>query len=212
MSNSVPKSGAKSRPKSTGSRSRRPKLIAGVDEVGRGPLAGSVVAAAVILDPKHPIEGLADSKALTAAKREALDVLIRKHAIAWALGEASVEEIDEINILHASMLAMRRAVEALPVTPDKVLVDGNRRPDITHECEAIVKGDKLFCEISAASIIAKVARDQQMIELHQQHPEFGFDRHKGYPTKAHCEALARHGALPVHRQSFAPVKAVLTAK
>ncbi|MBX2826405.1 MAG: ribonuclease HII [Gammaproteobacteria bacterium] len=190
----------------------RHKLIAGVDEVGRGPLAGSVVAAAVILDPRYPIAGLADSKVLTAAKREELDSLIRDRAIAWAIGEASVAEIDEINILHASMLAMRRAVEALSIVPDKVLVDGNRRPDIAHDCEAIVKGDKLFSEISAASIIAKVARDQQMLELHQQHPEFGFDRHKGYPTKAHREALARHGVLPVHRQSFAPVKAVLTSK
>lgn len=191
---------------------RKTKLIAGVDEVGRGPLAGSVVAAAVILDPQHPIAGLADSKALTPVKREELDLEIRRYALAWAIGEASVAEIDEINILHASMLAMRRAVEALPVMPDKVLVDGNRRPDIAYECEAIVKGDTLFSEISAASIIAKVARDQQMLVLHQQHPQFGFDRHKGYPTKAHREALARHGALPVHRQSFAPVKAVLTRK
>ncbi|MBX2826059.1 MAG: ribonuclease HII [Gammaproteobacteria bacterium] len=185
-------------------------LIAGVDEAGRGPLAGAVVAAAVILDPAHPISGLDDSKLLSEKKREALEIEIKNHALAWNVAEASVEEIDRINILHASMLAMKRAVEGLAVVPDKVLVDGNRRPDIALDCEAIVKGDQLFQEISAASILAKVARDRQMLALHDLHPEFGFDRHKGYPTRAHREALASHGALPVHRQSFAPVKAVLT--
>jgi len=190
----------------------RRKLIAGVDEAGRGPLAGAVVAAAVILDPRHPIDDLADSKLLSAAKREALAVLIRRYALAWAVGEASVAEIDSINILQASMLAMQRAVAGLRIAPDKVLVDGNRRPQLRQECEAIVKGDQLHQEISAASIIAKVTRDRQMLLLHEQHPEFGFDRHKGYPTRAHHEALAKHGVLAVHRRSFAPVKAVLEAK
>ncbi len=185
-------------------------LIAGVDEVGRGPLAGSVVAAAVILDPRRPIEGLADSKQLSEKKREQISELIYARALSWCVAEASVAEIDEINILHASMLAMKRAVEGLSVQPGKVMVDGNRRPDIAHECETVIKGDQLIAQISAASIIAKVARDRQMLELHQQYPQFGFDRHKGYPTKTHREALVKYGALPVHRRSFAPVRAVLT--
>lgn len=185
-------------------------LTAGVDEVGRGPLAGSVVAAAVILDPAHPIAGLCDSKQLTEKKRLALDPVIKAQALAWSIAEATVEEIDRINILHASMLAMQRAVDQLTVRPDLVLVDGNRKPAVEQPCEAIVKGDQLVESISAASIIAKVARDQMMVELHQQYPEFGFDRHKGYPTRAHFAALQLHGALPMHRQSFAPVRAVLS--
>ncbi|MEE9333439.1 MAG: ribonuclease HII [Granulosicoccaceae bacterium] len=181
-------------------------LIAGVDEVGRGPLAGSVVAAAVVLDPQKPIDGLLDSKALDEAKREALDKLIRQYALAFCIAEASVAEIDQLNILHASMLAMQRAVTGLQLSPDLVLVDGNRCPDIPYPCQAIVKGDQHVQSISAASIIAKVARDTMMVELHAVHPEFGFDRHKGYPTAQHREAIERHGVLPIHRQSFAPVR------
>ncbi len=181
-------------------------LIAGVDEVGRGPLAGSVVAAAVILNPKKPIEGLLDSKALDEARRESLDKLIRQHALGFCVAEASVEEIDQINILHASLLAMKRAVAGLQLSPDLVLVDGNRCPEISQPCQAIVKGDQHVQSISAASIIAKVARDKMMVDLHAVHPEFGFDRHKGYPTKQHREAIAQHGVLSVHRQSFAPVR------
>jgi len=184
-------------------------LIAGVDEVGRGPLAGSVVAAAVILDPSKPIRGLADSKLLSEKKRQLLAEEIKSKALSWSICEATVEEIDRLNILHASMLAMQRAVETLNVCPQRVLVDGNRTPALAQPCKAIVKGDQRIKSISAASIIAKVARDQMMHELHHQHPEFGFDRHKGYPTKAHFAALELHGALPQHRRSFAPVRAVL---
>lgn len=184
-------------------------LIAGVDEVGRGPLAGSVVAAAVILDPSRPIAGLADSKVLSEKKRQTLAIEIKANALSWSICEASVEEIDQLNILHASMLAMKRAVETLKVCPHKVLVDGNRTPQLAQPCEAIIKGDQRVQSISAASIIAKVARDQMMCDLHEQYPEFGFDRHKGYPTKAHFQALEAHGALPQHRRSFAPVKAAL---
>lgn len=184
-------------------------LIAGVDEVGRGPLAGSVVAAAVILDPARPIAGLADSKQLSEKRRLELSREIQANALSWSICEASVEEIDQLNILHASLLAMKRAVESLKVSPDKVLVDGNRTPTLAQPCEAIIKGDQRVQAISAASIIAKVARDQMMVDLHKQHPEFGFDRHKGYPTKAHFNALETHGTLPEHRRSFAPVKAAL---
>lgn len=187
-------------------------LIAGVDEVGRGPLAGSVAAAAVILDPKKPIVGLLDSKMLNDTKREALDKLIRAQALAFCIAEASVEEIDELNILHASMLAMKRAVEGLGIAPHLVLIDGNRCPDIAYPAQAIVKGDQHVQSISAASIIAKVYRDRQMVELHQKHPEFGFDRHKGYPTAQHRAAIMQFGVTPLHRQSFAPVRNALMAK
>jgi len=186
-------------------------VIAGVDEVGRGPLVGSVVAAAVVLNPEKPIAGLLDSKKLTATKREALDLIIRERAAAWAIAEATPAEIDEINILHASMLAMQRAVEQLPGHLDLVLVDGNRAPAIAFPCQPIVKGDQHAQCISAASIIAKVARDRAMVELHQQHPEYGFDRHKGYPTAAHRDAIMRHGVLVQHRRSFAPVRVALQA-
>ena len=186
--------------------------IAGVDEAGRGPLVGSVVAAAVILDPNNPIEGLNDSKKLTEKKREKLFIEIREKALAWAIAEASAAEIDEYNILQASLLAMRRAVEALPVQPEHVLVDGNKIPQgLAMSCDAVVGGDALHAEISAASILAKVTRDHQMIEMDQKHPQFGFAKHKGYPTKAHFEAIALHGVIDEHRRSFGPVKKVLAA-
>lgn len=184
-------------------------LVAGVDEVGRGPLAGPVVAAAVILHPGRRIKGLADSKQLSEADREALDLVIRERAVAFAIAQASVEEIDKINILHASMLAMRRACMALDPLPERALIDGNRCPDLPFPCRAVVKGDQRIRSISAASIIAKVYRDQLMLKLHQAHPEYGFDRHKGYPTVVHRRALRAHGALPEHRRSFAPVRDVL---
>jgi ribonuclease HII len=183
---------------------------AGVDEVGRGPLAGSVVAAAVILGPDHGIVGLADSKKLSEKRRNTLAQQIQEGSLCWAIAEASVAEIDDINILHASMLAMQRAIEALSLSPSRVLVDGNRCPQTHYDCEAIVKGDATVEEISAASIIAKVYRDKQMQELHERHPNYGFDRHKGYPTKAHREALVRYGALDEHRRSFAPVRLALS--
>lgn len=181
-------------------------VIAGVDEVGRGPLIGAVVAAAVVLPENHGIIGLADSKKLSAKRRERLAEEIRDVAVDWAITEASHLEIDEINILHASMLAMKRAVEQLNCPIDKVLVDGNRLPDLSLPAEAIIKGDSKIEAISAASIIAKVARDQMMLELHQQHPEYGFDRHKGYPTKLHFEMLKKYGVLEQHRRSFRPVQ------
>jgi len=184
-------------------------LIAGVDEVGRGPLAGPVVAAAVILDPARPIAGLADSKQLSATRREQLAAEIRAKSLAWALGRAEVAEIDQINILQAALLAMRRAVENLNVAPDQALVDGNRCPRLACPCEAIVKGDVTVPAISAASILAKVARDAELRELHERYPHYGFARHKGYPTAAHVDALRRHGPCPEHRRSFAPVAAVL---
>ena len=184
--------------------------IAGVDEAGRGPLVGSVVAAAVILDPNNPVEGLNDSKKLTEKKREKLFIEIREKALAWAIAEASAAEIDEYNILQASLLAMRRAVETLPVQPEHVLVDGNKIPQgLAMSCDAVVGGDALHAEISAASILAKVTRDHQMIEMDQKHPQFGFAKHKGYPTKAHFEAIALHGVIDEHRRSFGPVKKVL---
>ena len=181
-------------------------VIAGVDEVGRGPLIGAVVAAAVVLPENHGIIGLADSKKLSAKRRELLAEEIRDVAVDWAITEASHLEIDEINILHASMLAMKRAVEQLSCPIDKVLVDGNRLPDLSLPAEAIIKGDSKIEAISAASIIAKVARDRMMLELHQQHPEYGFDRHKGYPTKLHFEMLKKYGVLEQHRRSFRPVQ------
>ncbi len=182
-------------------------LIAGVDEVGRGPLIGAVVTAAVILDPNKPIQGLADSKKLSEKKRLILAEEIKEKALAWSLGRAEANEIDQINILQATMLAMCRAVQGLHIQPDFVLIDGNRIPkDLRIAAQAVVKGDSLVAEISAASILAKVARDQEMIELHQRYPEYGFDRHKGYPTALHLENLAKYGILPEHRKSFAPVK------
>ena len=186
--------------------------IAGVDEAGRGPLVGSVVAAAVILDPDNPIEGLNDSKKLSEKKREKLFIEIQEKALAWAIAEASAAEIDEHNILQASLLAMRRAVEALNLQPDHVLVDGNKVPQgLMMSCEAVVGGDALHAEISAASILAKVSRDRQMLEMDQKYPQFGFAKHKGYPTKAHFEAIALHGVIDEHRRSFGPVKKVLVA-
>ena len=183
-------------------------IVAGVDEVGRGPLAGDVVAAAVILSDRPP-EGVTDSKVLTAKRRECLADVIRREAVSWALGRASVAEIDELNILEASLLAMRRAVEGLSVTPTLVLVDGNRLPRWPFESRAIVKGDLHEPAIGAASILAKVQRDGEMQALHERYPEYGFDQHKGYPTKAHLAALERLGATPIHRRSFAPVKRLL---
>ena len=184
-------------------------LIAGVDEAGRGPLAGPVVAAAVILDPARPIVGLADSKQLSPARRERLATEIRAKALAWALGRAEVAEIDRLNILQASLLAMQRAVTALHIAPEKVLVDGNRCPQLACPCQAIVKGDATVPAIGAASILAKVARDAELRELHDRYPQYDFARHKGYPTAAHLDALRRHGPCPEHRRSFAPVAAAL---
>jgi ribonuclease HII len=172
-------------------------------------LAGPVVAAAVILDPAKPIEGLADSKKLSEKKREQLAEQIREHALAWSLGRAEVEEIDHINILQASLLAMQRAVEALPIAPHKALVDGNRLPRLSCAAEAIVGGDNTVEVISAASIIAKVARDREMVELDAIHPGYGLAKHKGYPTKQHVEALRTLGVTPIHRRTFGPVKRLL---
>ncbi|MFC7003685.1 ribonuclease HII [Bowmanella sp. JS7-9] len=184
-------------------------LIAGVDEVGRGPLIGAVVTAAVILDPSRPIAGLTDSKALSEKKRQVLAEQIKQNALAWHIARAEVHEIDQLNILHATMLAMTRAVEGLSIQPDFVKVDGNRLPKWHYAAEAVVKGDSKVAEISAASILAKVARDEEMLQLDAKYPQYGFAAHKGYPTKAHMEALQRHGALPEHRRSFRPVMQVL---
>ncbi len=184
--------------------------IAGVDEVGRGPLVGSVVAAAVVLHPDRPIAGLADSKALTERRREQLYALIIEQAAGFAVAEATVAEIDRLNILQATFLAMQRAVAALPVAPAQVWVDGNQRPrGITLPVQTFVKGDQLHACISAASILAKVTRDRQMQVLDQAFPQYGFARHKGYPTPAHLAALAAHGILEEHRRSYAPVKKYL---
>ncbi len=184
-------------------------MICGVDEAGRGPLAGAVFAAAIILDPQHPIIGLADSKKLSEKKRDELSLLIKQHALAWCIASASVEEIDTINILQASLLAMKRAVEGLSLMPTQVLVDGIYCPDISIAAEAIVKGDSKVQEISAASILAKTARDAEMLQLHLQYPHYGFDRHKGYPVPVHLAALAAHGVSPIHRRSYAPVRKYL---
>jgi ribonuclease HII len=184
-------------------------LIAGVDEAGRGPLAGPVVAAAVILDPARPISGLADSKKLSASRREYLADAIRARALAWALGRAEAAEIDAINILQAALLAMQRAVAALPFVPDLVLVDGNRCPSLPCPCQAIIQGDATVPAISAASILAKVARDAKLRLLHDRYPAYNFAQHKGYPTAAHRDALRRYGPCPEHRRSFAPVAALL---
>ncbi|WP_286232873.1 ribonuclease HII [Thalassotalea sediminis] len=188
--------------------------IAGVDEVGRGPLVGDVVTAAVILDPENPIEGLTDSKKLSEKKRNRLSDEIKEKATAWYIGRATPEEIDTLNILHATMLAMQRAVQGLSVEPDYVLVDGNRCPTFLGEAgkistQSVVKGDLRVAEISAASIIAKVARDQEMIELDAQYPDYGFAKHKGYPTKVHLEKIVELGVLDCYRKSFKPVAALL---
>ncbi|MDR1063575.1 MAG: ribonuclease HII [Azoarcus sp.] len=185
------------------------KRICGVDEAGRGPLCGPVVAAAVILDPARPIEGLADSKKLTARVRERLAASIRERALAWSIAEATAEEIDRFNILRASLLAMRRAVETLRIAPGEVLVDGNRCPELAFPVRAIVGGDALEPAISAASILAKTARDAYMIELDRLHPQLGLARHKGYPTAAHLAAIQRHGITDFYRKSFAPVRRIL---
>jgi ribonuclease HII len=189
---------------------RQPEgLVCGVDEAGRGPLAGSVVAAAVILDPARPIAGLNDSKKLSAKRREALAIEIREKALAWAVAEASIEEIDRINILQASLLAMRRAVEALSVAPSHALIDGNRCPVLPCTSEAIIGGDGKVASIAAASILAKTVRDADMLALHAIYPQYGFDRHMGYPTAVHLKALRDHGVTPVHRRSYAPVAQLL---
>jgi len=185
-------------------------LIAGVDEVGRGPLAGAVVAAAVILDPNNPIEGLADSKKLTEKRREKLFPMIQEGALAWCVARASEAEIDELNILQASLLAMRRAVLGLQIKPDRVLVDGNRCPDLPYPSEAIIKGDSLVPAISAASILAKVVRDREMVAFEETYPGYGFSKHKGYPTAQHIQALNALGITPIHRRSFGPVKKLIT--
>jgi len=183
--------------------------LAGVDEAGRGPLCGAVVAAAVILDPAHPIAGLNDSKKLTAKKREVLAEQIRQHALAWCVAEASPEEIDRLNILGATMLAMQRAVNGLAVRPDEVWVDGNRCPELPCATQAIVSGDALVEEISAASILAKTVRDAQMLALDAQYPALGLAKHKGYPTAAHVAALRKHGVPDFYRRSYAPVRDIL---
>ncbi len=187
-------------------------LYAGVDEAGRGPLAGPVVAAAVILDPERPIAGLADSKTLSAARRDYLATLIKGKALAWAVAAANVAEIDQFNILQASLLAMRRAVAVLDPAPRQVLIDGNRIPhDLPCPAEAVVGGDRYVAAISAASILAKTTRDAELLQLAQLYPQYGFERHKGYPTRDHLAALQRFGVTPAHRRSFAPVRRLLSA-
>jgi ribonuclease HII len=189
-------------------------LICGVDEAGRGPLAGAVYAAAVILNPQTPIQGLADSKKLSETKRDALAIEIKQHALAWAIASSSVEEIDSINILQASLLAMKRAVESMVIqfgiTPDLVQVDGNKCPKLHLPCEAVVKGDSKVQAISAASILAKTARDAELYALDKQYPMYGFAQHKGYPTAAHITLLQQHGVSPVHRKTYAPVKVLIS--
>lgn len=186
------------------------EIICGADEAGRGPIAGPVYAAAVILDPDNPIEGLKDSKKLSEKQRDALAPEIKAKAKTWAIASCTIEEIDQLNILWASMLAMKRAIESLKVKPTIALIDGNRTPKgLTMPSEAIVKGDAKVPEISAASILAKTARDAVMMELHAQYPEYGFDRHKGYPTAYHLKQLKKHGVSPVHRRSYAPVRQLL---
>jgi ribonuclease HII len=184
-------------------------IVCGVDEAGRGPLAGPVYAAAVILHPQRPIDGLRDSKKLSAARREFLAPLIRRDALAWAVASCSEAEIDELNILQATMLAMRRAVEALHTAPTLALIDGNRCPVMTIRSQAIIGGDDLVESISAASILAKTARDAALLVLHETYPQYAFDQHKGYPTALHLERLRLHGVSPVHRRSYAPVRALL---
>ncbi|MGG4603865.1 ribonuclease HII [Paenalcaligenes sp. Me131] len=187
--------------------------VAGVDEAGRGPLAGPVFAAAVILDPNRPIDGLTDSKKLTPKKRDRLAELIREQALAWSISSASREEIDEINILQATMLAMRRACEALPAQPELILIDGNRVPEgLNAPARAVIKGDSQVQAISAASILAKTARDAACLQMHERYPQYAFDQHKGYGTALHSELLREHGPCPEHRRSFAPVQRALNDK
>ena len=185
------------------------RIICGVDEVGRGPLAGPVVAAAVILDPARPIDGLADSKKLSEKKREALNQEILEKALAWSIARADIHEIDRLNILHASLLAMKRAVEQLSVQPEHAMIDGNKIPELHCSAEAVVGGDDSIACISAASIIAKVSRDREMTELDQKYPGYGLAKHKGYPTKQHLLALEQLGITEIHRQSFGPVKRLI---
>lgn len=185
-------------------------IIAGTDEAGRGPLAGPVVAAAVILPAQYNLPGLTDSKKLTEKKREILFHAIQEQAVCWAIAQATVEEIDSLNILQASLLAMKRAVEQLPCSIDKVLVDGNKCPKLNVATQAVIGGDLLVPEISAASILAKVTRDRLMYQLDEIYPVYGFKGHKGYPTKAHVSAILQHGITPVHRKSFAPIKHMIT--
>jgi ribonuclease HII len=187
-------------------------LIAGVDEVGRGPLAGPVVTAAVILDPNHPIEGLADSKKLSHKRRAILAEQIKIHALAWCIARAEAHEVDELNIHHATLLAMKRAVEGLSIAPQHAMIDGKFCPDLACTAEAVIKGDSKVPAISAASIIAKVARDSEMHQMHERYPEYGFDRHVGYPTKLHIAMLQEHGITPLHRRSFGPVKKLCIAE
>ncbi len=185
------------------------ELICGVDEAGRGPLAGPVFAAAVILDPAKPIAGLRDSKKLSPTRRDELALIIQQDALAWSIAQCSAAEIDALNILQATMLAMRRAIEGLSVTPTLALIDGNRCPVTTVRTEAIVKGDDKVVEISAASILAKTARDALLVEIHARYPQYGFDQHKGYPTSLHLARLRVHGITPEHRRSYAPVRELL---
>lgn len=186
--------------------------VCGVDEAGRGPLAGPVYAAAVILDPARPIDGLQDSKLLSASRRERLEASIRRNALACAVAYATVEEIDRLNILQATLLAMRRAVEGMGVAPDEAWIDGNRCPQLACRVRAIVQGDRLYPVISAASILAKTARDAEMRRMHARFPQYGFDRHKGYPTAEHLALLERHGPSEIHRRSFAPVRRILQSR
>lgn len=187
------------------------EVICGVDEAGRGPLAGPVTAAAVILDPARPIEGLRDSKKLSEAQRDALAVLIKERALAWSIAQCSEQEIDTLNILQATLLAMRRAVEGLSVQPTLALIDGNRCPVMAVRSEAIVKGDDKVPAISAASILAKTARDHLLSELHLQYPQYALDQHKGYPTALHLARLKEFGVSPIHRKSYGPVRALLAS-
>lgn len=191
--------------------SKPPFYICGADEAGRGPIAGPVVAAAVILDPENPILGITDSKKLSEKKRNALSLEIKEKALAWAIAQCDADEIDEINILQASMLAMKRAIESLPIAAHKALIDGNRVPKLSIPAEAIIKGDLKESCIGAASILAKVERDKQMLEWHARYPEYNFAQHKAYGTAAHLEALQEHGASPIHRKSFRPVREVIEA-
>jgi len=188
------------------------KYIAGVDEVGRGPLAGPVIAAAVILDPDNPIIGLRDSKKLSEKKREEFSIIIQERAASFSFGRAEVDEIDQLNILQASLLAMQRAVSALSIKPAHALIDGNHAPNLECRVTTIIKGDDKEDAIAAASIIAKVKRDREMLELHQRFPDYGFDRHKGYPTKYHLQALQDYGVCQHHRRSFRPVKQILAIR
>ncbi len=187
------------------------RVVCGVDEAGRGPIAGPVFAAAVILDPQQPIAGLKDSKLLAPLRREVLAIAIRRQARAWAVASATVEEIDRLNILQATLLAMRRAVEQLEVVPDQALIDGNRCPRLSCAARAVVGGDRSVPQISAASILAKTARDAEMLRLHEQYPLYGLDRHKGYPTPEHLVLLERHGVCAIHRRSFSPVRQLIGA-